>query len=186
MATPLDIGLLGRFGALFPFLFVLVLVYAILSTVKVFGDRRGLDALIALLAAILTIFSDTVRLTIERMAPWFVLFFFFLIFVSIAFMIFGAKTEDIFSAMKSNRTIFYWILAICVMIWLGSLTTVLSERGGVGVLSAQSTVNATPEQVAAGSQQSQFWATITHPKVLGLALILLIATFTVARLAEVS
>jgi hypothetical protein len=188
MATPLEagagIGLLGKFGAIFPFLFVLVLVYAILSSTKVFGDRRGIDALVAVLAAILVLFSDTVRLTISMMAPWFVLFFFFLIFVIIGYMIFGASQEDVFSAMKGNRTIVLWILGISLVIGFGSLTSVMSERGGVGGISTQQVVNATTGEVASANQQSAFWATITHPKVLGLILLLLIATFTVQRLTS--
>lgn len=183
MATPLDIGLLGKFGAIFPFLLVLVLVYAILSSVPMFGERKGLNALIALFLAILTIFSPTVRLTIERMAPWFVLFFFFLVFVAIAYMIFGAEKQDLANVLKTNTSVIYWILAIAVMIWIGSLTSVMSERGGVGVpTGVQDVVNATPEQVAAQDQQAAFWATLVHPKVLGMALILLIATFTVQRM----
>jgi hypothetical protein len=186
MATPLDLGLLAndKLGIIFTFLFVLVLVYAILSKVKIFGDRKGLDALIAFLAALIVLFSDTVRQSIMTMAPWFVLFFFFLIFMSIAYMIFGAKTEDIFSTMKKYSSIFYWILAIGVMIWLGSMTTVIAQKGGVGMTGSQTVVNATTGEVAAGNQQSAFWATITHPKVLGLALILLIGTFTIQRLAS--
>ncbi|MFH1510329.1 MAG: hypothetical protein ABIF10_01455 [Candidatus Woesearchaeota archaeon] len=183
MATPLDFGLLAKFGAIFPFLLVFVVVYAVLNSIKVFGDKKGIDAMIAFLAAVMVLFSDTVRMTIERMAPWFVLFFFFLIFLSIAYMIFGAKKEDIFGAMKGNRSIILWILSISLIIGLGSLTSVMSEKGGIGVpSSASQVVNASSDQVAAANQQSAFWATITHPKVLGMVLILLVALFTVQRM----
>jgi hypothetical protein len=183
MATPLDLGLLDRFGAIFPFLFVLVIVYAILSKIQVFGDRKGLDALIAFLVAVLVLFSDTVKKSIVMMAPWFVLFFFLLIFLAIGYMMLGAKEGDFTAAMQNYPSIVYWVLAICLIIWIGSITTVISQKGGIGAAGSQ-VINETTGEVSDQNQQNAFWATITHPKVLGLALILLIATFTVQRLSS--
>jgi hypothetical protein len=183
MATPLDISLLDTVGVIFPFLFVAIMTYAILSRFKFFGDRKGLDALIAIVLAVIVIFTPIVRDTISLMAPWFVLFFFFLVFLVISFMIFGASSEDILNAMKNNRVIVTWIIAFGVIFFLGSLASVVSERGGIGATGSQKIMNASGDQVGEADQTSAFWATIVHPKVLGLALILLIATFTVQRMS---
>ncbi|MFH0978137.1 MAG: hypothetical protein V1837_02425 [Candidatus Woesearchaeota archaeon] len=181
MATPIDFGFLAKFGDIFPFLFVLIVVYAALVKIKVFGDNKTLNVLIALVLALITMLSRTAKDSIMLMAPWFVLFFFLLVFLSIAYMMFGAKTEDFYSVLKNYSSAIYWVLAIVIMIWLGSITSVLSQQGGVGTTTTTTTVNASGS-VMSSNQQSAFWATLTHPKVLGLALILLIATFTIQRL----
>jgi len=184
MATPLDLGLLGRFADIFPFLLVLAVVYALLSKLHILGDNKGLNGLVAFVLALLTLFSPTIKDSITMMAPWFVWFFMFIVFLMVAFMMFGAKESDFFHVLKEYPTALYWILAIALIIWLGSLTTVMSKSGGVGAGTHTEVNSDTGQTVVVQDQQSEFWKTITHPKVLGLALILLIATFTVARLSS--
>jgi hypothetical protein len=188
MATPLDLGLLDTVGVIFPILLVAVVTFAIFSRLEIFGkDRRGLDALVAIILAVLVFLFPIVRDTINMMAPWFVLFFFFLLFLAISYMIFGATTEDLFKVMQNNRVVVTWILAFGVIFFLGSLSLSAARHGGIG----SSGVTPAPQydeegnlmSVAEENQQSAFWATIVHPKVLGLALIMLIATVTVARMS---
>jgi hypothetical protein len=66
-----------------------------------------------------------------------------------------------------------------LMIGLGSLSAVVSEE--VKFTELAEGQNAT--RITGEGEQVGFWATLFHPKVLGLALILLIAMFTVQKLA---
>jgi hypothetical protein len=182
MATPLDVGFLQNFSILFPFLLTFSIVLAILSMAKAFGDNKAIHAIIAFCLAVLVLFSDIATATINRMAPWFVILFFFIVFTLIAYMVFGATEKDIMGVLKSKdfSYINYWIIALALVIGIGSLTSVISERGGIGKTSPSTVeINRTgmPEQT------SDFWATLTHPKILGMILILLVAMFTIQRLA---
>lgn len=180
--------LLGRFSLIFPFLFVLVLIYAVLAKTKILGENGIVQGVVALAVAILFMFSKKAVTVISLMAPWFVILFVFIIFTILAFMLFGVKEADFVSLVKDSAystTVVYWIIALILIIVLGSISsvsftgaeegTVIQEGGDVGMAG---------EVTEKGS--GAFWATLFHPKVLGLIMILLIAMFTLQRLANVA
>jgi len=181
MATPIDVGV-NFFSGLFPLLFTFLIVYGVLSYTKVFSENKMVPALLAFLLAIATYFSTVAVKTINMMAPWFVLFFVFGIFVLIAYQLFGVEEKTITSLWKpggGGGPLFYWILTFVLIIGLGSLFTVLKqEKMPPSVIE-----NAT---AVAGSAGSGFWLTITNPKVLGAALLLLIAMFAIKHLTSAS
>ena len=180
MATILDITALESFSLLFSFLFVLVIVFAFLSYSKFLGDNKGIHALIALLISIMTLFSDSVVKAINLMAPWFVLLFVFALFMIMAFKVFGTTDSDIMSVLVNPeyRYIIWWVVAIGIVIGIGSLTSTV-WGGGAPVYNESATDVGT-------TGASAFWGTIFHPKVLGLILIFLIAMFTISKLTTTS
>ena len=95
MATLLDIGLLKGFSSIFPFLFVLVVMWAIMLRVKMFSSNKALAAMIAFLAAVAAMLSPIAIKTINLMAPWFVLLFIAIIFVMIVYQTFGIGEDKI-------------------------------------------------------------------------------------------
>ncbi len=174
MATPMDIGLLKEFGAIFPFLLVFIVVYAILIKTEFFKDNKGLASLLAAVCGIMTLFSPIVRDTVTLMAPWMVLLFIFIVFLLVAFMIFGTTEKDIMSLIKSEKFgIGMWVVALALIITIGSLVSVISERGGIGGDDGTEV----PED-----QEEDFWKTLANTKVLGLTLIFFIASFTIRSL----
>lgn len=182
MATPLDTSLLQKFDVIFPFLLVLVLVYVVLSRISWFKDKQAFCFVIAFALGILTIFNNVAVRTINMMAPWFVLLFIFMIFVLMAYMTFGVKEETIIDTVTKGKyaTDFgYWILALVLIIGIGSLTTVISEEKGFTAMGGETTEAPATD----GGEKSGFWETLFHPKVLGLALLLLVAMFTIMKLA---
>jgi hypothetical protein len=182
MATPLDIGLLQKFDVIFPFLFVLVIVYALLARTEWMKEKQGMAFLVAFVLAVMTLFSSIAVKTINRMAPWFVLLVIFIVILLLAYQSLGIKEESILNIVTGKTyggTISYWVLALVLIITIGSLTSVVSEEKQFTTLSAGE--NAT--QIAAQGEQVGFWATLFHPKVLGLALILMIAMFTINKLS---
>jgi hypothetical protein len=183
MATPLDIGLLQHFDTVFPFIFVLVIVYAVLSNIM-FKDKQAIAFILAFLLAVMTLFSNIAVKTISRMAPWVVLLMVFGILVLIAYQSFGVSNEKIMDVLTKGeyRTTFaWWIFALLLIIGLGTLSSVVSEEQSFAALAEGG--NASTTKIAGEGEQVGFWATLFHPKVLGLVLILLIAMFTIQKLA---
>lgn len=192
MVSPLDIGLFQHFEVLFPFLFVLFVTFGALNFVPMFKDNRALQMIISLLLAFMTLFSDLAINTINVAAPWFVLMFFFVIFIMIVVMLFGASQRDIFSAVSGKHAyVLKTVIILCVVIALGSLMQVVAERGGLGepVTDSDGTIGMAEDGttvIQQAHQEQEFWQTIAHPKVLGLVLILMISLFAVLKLSHES
>ncbi|MBD3361569.1 hypothetical protein GF358_02125 [Candidatus Woesearchaeota archaeon] len=184
MATPLDISLLAKFDIIFPFLLVMILVYAFLSRLPAFKEKQAVAFLIAFLLSIMTLMSPIAIRTINMMAPWFILFMIFGMFLLIAYQALGVSEgtiTDVLTKSHYSKTIVWWIIAICLIIGIGSLATVISQREGfVSKLGEPTETGALP------TEEIGFWRTVVHPKVLGVALILLIAMFTISRLAGIA
>lgn len=192
MATPLDIGLLHYFSAIFPFLLVFAVVYGTLASVKAFKDQKGLQAIVALCFAFMSLMFPIIRETISLMAPWIVFLMFFIIFLLVIIQMFGVNMGDIASVLKGDEwgsTIVYWIISLMLIIFLGSLFSVISTRGGIGKTSPGAGIDQPILNQTTGeplTQEADFWRTIVHPKVLGIAFILLLSTFAIQKLTSVT
>jgi len=184
MATLMDTSVLSGLSLLWPFLLTFCLIFGLLSSTKLLGEKNnGLNAIIAFVFGILVLFSDTVTKTINMSASWIVLFILFLVFMLLIFRFFGATEGQILSTITGpHRYITMWIILIIVIIFLGSLSSVLSDKGGVGKTHIDENGTVTSEAVSGDSQQSEFWRTIAHPKVLGALFLLIVATFAINRL----
>ncbi|MEM4246743.1 MAG: hypothetical protein QXR48_00245 [Candidatus Woesearchaeota archaeon] len=183
MATLLDIGLLQKFDVIFPFIFVLVIVYAVLTRTKWMENKQALAFLLAFVLAVMTLFSSIAVKTINRMAPWFIILVIFGILLILAYQAFGVKEEtilDVLTKSEYRHNFAWWVLALMLIIGIGTLTSVVSEEKQFTKLAAGENVTGIPAE----GEQIGFWATIFHPKVLGLALILLIAMFTIQKLSS--
>lgn len=183
MASVLDVGLLAGLSTVFPFLLVLVLSYAVLSMVRPFKENLAFAAIASLALAFLTMLSPIAYKTIMLMSPWFVLFMVFGIFLLIAFQTFGVKEKTIIDVITGETpgafgsTFTWWVIAIMLIIGIGSLSAVISEEKGFTQLPEG---EAQPiEGEAAG-----FFAALTHPKVLGMAVVMLVAFFTIKTITE--
>jgi cytosine/uracil/thiamine/allantoin permease len=182
MATPLDVGLLQKFDIIFPFIFVLVIVYAFLTRTEWFKEKQGIALMIAFVLGVMTLFSSIAIKTINKMAPWFILLIVFAILLILAYQAMGVGEKtilDVITSKEHGTTIAWWVLSLMLMIGLGSLSAVVSEE--VKFTQLAEGENATI--ITGEGEQVGFWATLFHPKVLGLALILLIAMFTIQKLA---
>ncbi|MBW2986776.1 hypothetical protein KY333_05390 [Candidatus Woesearchaeota archaeon] len=182
MATPLDIGLLQKFDIIFPFLLIMVIVYVVLTRWSYFKDNQAIAFLVALAMAIMSLFNPIVVKTINMMAPWFVLVFIFMLLVFMAYTAFGIKEDTIIDTITKGKyaaDFGYWVLAIVLIIGIGSLTTVISQEQGFLDLSSE---NGSIAPTGPG-ETSGFWDTIFHPQLLGMVVILLIGLFTISRLS---
>ena len=180
-----DVGLLENFVIIFPFLLVWVIVFGVLSATKTFGDNKGIHAIIGLTLSFLFIMSKDAVAAVNLASSWFVLLFLFIIFTIMAFKAFGASDSDVMGVMRNPefRFIGTWIGVFSVIIIISSLSQVhgqrLLEEGGA----ESTTIQEGEGSVASGEFQENVWNTLFHPKVLGLILMLLIASFTVRYMA---
>ena len=186
MPSVFDAGLLQSFGIIFPFLLVLVLTYAFLS-MGILKTHKAAAGLVAIILAIMMLFSPTIVDIINKITPIFVVFFIIIIFCLIGFGIFGVEPEKVLSSDYGGY-VGWWIFIIFLLIVIGSITSVISERGGFpGAGATGPIIGENGSIIGEGGppQQSAFFQTIFNVKVLGMIVLLLISMITIQRLARV-
>lgn len=183
MANLLDLGLLSHFSIIFPILLVYAIVVGILSLTKLLGDNKAVNNMVAIALALMVSMSTMVVQIINTMTPWIVLMFILVMFLLMAYKFLGATDSDLHGIITRDKTVVVWILIIFIVILLGSVskfyfatptqTTTVNENGTTVV-----TTGAT-----SGTGVNAFWATLFHPKVLGVIMIMLIAVFAIVLLS---
>jgi len=195
MATLLDLGFLGNFSPIFTFLFIFALLYGVFRFTKFMGeDNQPLQGLLAFVIAILASISGVVVDVISTMTPWFVLMFFFIIFIIMAFKTLGASDRDVLGVLKGanyGTTISWWIIIFSLIILIGSISSALGQRAlerGEG----NETIKALEDQIkvgevgstATGKFDTNLYNTIFHPKILGMIVILIIASIAAVQITK--
>ena len=175
MATFLDIGLFEAFAPIFAFLFVWVTVFAIMQFTKIFSENKGLHAMLAFVLAVLTMLSPKLVQLISIMAPMFVVAMIFLVFLLMLYKIFGVKDDWITDAITGKSSAFYWILIVVAVIVVGAVAQVYGSE----LLALTQGGGGNQTGIAAN-----LGATLFHPKVLGFAVLMLIAVSTIYLLAS--
>lgn len=181
------IGFLEDIDAIFIFLLVLAVIYGLLQYTKFVGTNKSIHAFVAFLVAIIFLLSNFANEVIKMVTPWFVILFMFILFLLTSIKMFGATDTDILSVMKSHTNIIWWLIALSAIIVIGSISTVFSEQGDVfGEEGDAGPVEGSSSRVgsSATAGESGFWGTLSHPKVLGLAVIFLISSFTIRYMMQ--
>ncbi len=181
MATPLDVGILAKFNIIFPFLLILIASYVFLTKTSWFKGKEAVAFVIAFVLALMTLLSPIAVKTINMMAPWVILFLVFILFLLMAYQTLGvpeANITEIITKSKYSTEIFWWVMVVMLIIGIGSLASVVSHKETV---SAGTTG---PAEEIAPTEETGFWQIVSNPKVLGVALVLLIAMFTIQKLAK--
>lgn len=182
MATILDVGLIQYFQVIYPVLFVFAIVFAVLQKTKALTDAVAINALIAVLAGFMVLLSRRLIDVINFMIPWFVVVIIFFILMLLIFRVFGAE-EDVFKkALTGGREITYIIIGIVIVIMIAAFANVYGQT-----LLGESAQAGTVEPgtgVASGSFQQNIYATLFHPKVLGMLILFGIAIAAVALLSS--
>jgi len=166
-----DVGLIENFSMIFTFLFFFVTIYAVLSFGKIFGENKGLQALIALVLSFFSILSPNLIKLITTIAPAFVLVMVFLMFLFMLYKMFGVEDNWISKAVVGEEgAAYYWILIVSIIIILAGAAVVW----GPSLPYTQGNVSGEPGTIT-GNIATVFF----HPKVLGFLFLLLIAVFTI-------
>lgn len=178
MASLIDLGLLEEFSFVFPFLLVFAISFGLLSKVKFFQSTT-INAIIAFVMGMLVLISGTAAKIISTMAPWFILLFVFLTFALIMFMMFGATEKNFHTLITSDLTIIWTLIITALVIVVGSASHVFFVEGQ----NLDPSIGVDPNDPNLVPFQGKLIKPIYHPKILGLILILLIATFAVRLLS---
>lgn len=165
MATFLDISGLEHFSTFFVFIFVWLVVYAILTYSKILGDNKAIHIVIGLVIALLVLFSPIATGTIEYIAPWFAVVFIFVIFATIALKSFGATGIESLGSLRLVT-----VVVVLLILVVGALSYVRQ----------QITV---PGENETSIDYSKTTTILFHPKILGVLFVLIIAVFTIVLMA---
>ena len=163
MATFLDVTGLEHFTNIFVFLFVWLVVYAVLLWTKVLGENKLIYIIVGLLMAIFVIISPLATNVIASVAPFLAVVLLFVVLLNVALKMLGGEPE----AFHSIKAVFLIFIILIVLI--------------AAAVKIREQVNITPESQKDLSKTINL---IFHPKFLGTILILAIAVFTVALLAS--
>ncbi len=178
MASPLDLGILQLFDFIFPVLLVWAFVFALLQKTEVVGKSMGINAIIASATSLTILLSRTAIDLINFIIPWFAIAIIFFVLMVLLFMVMGAK--DVTAYKQTNVQ---WILiAVGILIVVAGFGKVLGQS--VLEQSAQTGDVVEGQEGVAGSDfQQNIYATLFHPKVLGLLVVFAIVVFTVALIS---
>jgi hypothetical protein len=195
MATLFDGGLLGSFSSVFSFLFVYVLVFGLLSKIKLFGEKsEGINAIFALCASIFTIFSPTAIALVTFMMPWLVVMLVVGLMIWIFPAYFDMKLDTGRGGGVETVTVIVLVVVIIVMligfasvyhpipaqnqvVYKSETVTVTQDNG------SQATTTQNPS-IIQDDYRPGWLKTALSAKVLGILLILTIAAFAIKYLGE--
>jgi len=177
MATLLDAGLFGFFNSFFVFLFVLVAVYAFLTTVRIFGENATINGIISFILAILFASSSYATKIFQYAAPWLVLLFIIIIFLELTTKFMGS--EKIFS-VATNTSLVTIVIILVIVIFAISAGQVSKEKKET--LIEQGLIEEGENPILSFPQK--IGETLRQPAILGLVAVFLIATFAIMLLTR--
>lgn len=178
MASLLDISLLGNFSDVFIILFIFVAIYAVLLFRGPFGGNKGLNALIAFAVSMIMAFSGPALKIVADTVPWAVL-----LLVVLMVTLLASKSVGVDLPISLTKNLGTWILVIMVIVFVINVSMQLGQTAGPYLSNGSINpdyVEANGEgDVASGSYAQNFGATLFHPKVLAMLLVLIIGLFSV-------
>jgi len=199
MASLLDISLLENGSSLFAFILVLVISYALLTSINIFKLSKFNATVAAICFSMLTLFNPAILNSIKVMTPWFGIIIAFIIFLIVALFTLGYTQKDMAKALASKdygMQIKVWIIVVGGIIFIASIASQFAIFGGGGSEQPIESQQITPEQeyrdsyeatataqssgnrnAVAEKGEDALIATLFHPKMLGMIALMLIAVF---------
>ena len=180
MATFIEtLGLLNYFSGLFAAVLVFAIVFALLHQTRILGENKAIQALIAVILALLVlIYPDLVNL-INFIAPWFVLLFVFIIMLLMVWRIFGVSESSISEFVLNEKAVNWAFVAVGLLILLAGIFNVFGQRALEQQGSGSDGGAETGED---GQFDSNLFTTLFNPKIMGVGLVFAIAIFSIAFL----
>jgi hypothetical protein len=132
----LDISGLFFFMPIFSFLFVVLIVFAILAKTKILGDSKWIIALTSFIVAVVFMSFSSADLYIRTIIPWFVVLM-VVVFLVLLIALFSTKAWD-----KIMSPAFAWVIVgILILIFLIAAIRVFNPvlHPDLGVTSGQGT-----------------------------------------------
>ena len=172
MATLLDLGLLEYFIPAFVWVFVYVIIWALLQKTKFFGkDNELVNHVISFCVATLFVIVPELITIVQLITPWFIVFLLFLIFLVLLFVFMGVKLETVGNVFSQNPTVFWALLIVSLGIFGYAFTQVYGDA--IHDITAGETDDGT------GDLTQSIGAILFTPKVLGMVFLLVMAGLVV-------
>lgn len=167
MASFLDMGILDYFAPAFVWLLVFGILFAILEKTKVFGEKSGINSLVAFSISILFLLTPDLVSIVKVITPWFTILFIFILMIVLLFLFVGVKETEIAGAF-SERGMVWIILLIAFVIFFYALTQVY----GAQIQTIYGGADAGPD----ANISQQVGKILFHPRILGMVILLVIAS----------
>jgi len=172
MASILDsLGFLEFFLPVFSFLFIFVIMYAVLDKFELMGKNNSIKFIAALCIALLFLFSKGILEFVNFVTPWFVVLVIIALFVLSLFMFMGVKEESIRNAV-SQPTVYWTVLVVVIILLIAAIGTVFSDFFSSEGGSITDPTKASITQI------------LVHPRVLGALFLLIIVSFAVKNISK--
>lgn len=168
MATFWDVGTIEYIAPVLIFVLIFVLIYAVLQKTKMLGGSNKVDFIVSMVLSLIALVSENAVKFISVLTGWYVLLFVAIILIALI-MAFGAKEGDAIPRLP---------LMMSIGFYLSLIILVASIAHVFGPVFQPYSAEANPA----------WWAlrVIFNPKVVGTALIMLIALITISKLIKES
>lgn len=166
MASFLDIGILDYFTPVFVWLLVFGVLFAILEKTKIFGEKSGINSLVAFAISLLFLLTPDLVSIVKVITPWFTILFIFVLMIVLLFLFVGVKEEAVAGAF-SERGMVWIILLIAFVIFGYALTQVYGAQ--------IQTIYGGAEAGEDANISQQVGKILFHPRILGMIILLIIA-----------
>jgi len=188
MASVMDVSLTGYFTNIFLFLLVYAGVFALTEKSKILGENKSLNAIISFVIALFVTLSLPAANFIIFVLPWFFILGLILLFFIFVGKMFGKSDESVAWAFSwnSESPAPMWIIIITVLIVVVGFSQMFgqdllednpeySDETSSEVATSSVNIGTDGQPLATNSEDygSNVMATIVHPKVLGMILLLI-------------
>ncbi|MFH1308062.1 MAG: hypothetical protein ABIH72_04375 [archaeon] len=113
MANMVDVSGLEYYMPIFSFLFIFVIIFALLAKTKLLGENKFINLIISFVIAIIFTLITSIRSFVETVVPWFAVLIVALFFV---LMIIGFSQKKMEDMMKPGLA---WVfIALLVIVFL--------------------------------------------------------------------
>ena len=106
----LDVSGLYFFMPIFSFLFVFLIVYAILKLTQVLGDLAWINLLVSFIVAVIFMNFSSADIYVQTIVPWFAIL---LVCVFLVLLVAGLSTKDLAGIMTNK---FAWVVVFILII----------------------------------------------------------------------
>jgi len=174
MATFLDVGIIEYFVPFLVFVFVLIVLWALLRKVNFFPGNEFANLLIAFTLASLFIVIPELSQIVSLATPWFVVLLIFLFMLIMIFIFMGVDPKfiaTVFGGEKPNLVVVWTIIVICFGIFGYAFTQVYGQQ--------IHDITAGAETTTGGELTQNIGQILFTPKVLGMFFILIMASLIV-------
>jgi len=126
-----DLSIMQYFLPIFSFILILIIMYAVLQKTKLLSENIRINFMVALCAALLTMFAGNTLELVDYMVPWIVFVLFILVMIFMIFMFFGLDKDTIWERIGTPGIVWTFFIVIIILA-MGKVFGPIIPNEGVG------------------------------------------------------